>query len=184
MIRLITPLSSLTLPVSASEVKTNLRLEITDNSRDEHIENCIRSIATKFEKLTGNVLMSATYELVARSFESSMPIAVYPVSEITKVEYYDSSNVKQTLPSTEWEFDNGQIPAKLIIKAMPTLYDRYDAVVATFIGGFTPTTLPPDIKMGVIIGASTMYENPLEKLESLPTVVTNIIHDNKLWLTQ
>ncbi len=97
-----------TTVITLEEAKTHLRVDSTNE--DMLIMDCIRSATSMIEAYTNRILMSATYsayideaEIVAQTpFEIK---GYYPISAISSIEYYNTSDTWATIPSTDYSKD-------------------------------------------------------------------------------
>lgn len=98
-----------------------------------------------------------------------------PFQELLSVQYFDLNNALQTLNSQAYYVDSvSDIVARLIFTdaavAMPSTFDRPDAVLVTWRAGYTPDNSPPtdqadyaagipeDLKNAILIGVQLRYD--------------------------
>jgi uncharacterized phiE125 gp8 family phage protein len=169
-------------PVTIEELKRQLRLETEPGEWDVMLDMYISATVNTFEQLTGRSLMLRTMALKGKPDSNDVALKGWPVVAVASVTYYDAQNVAQTLAVADYELDTTVIPALLKIKTMPVMYDRSDAMTITYSAGYASAKdVPADIRAAILVGAASKYEQPVDSIQSLPSVFYNIVNNNKLW---
>jgi len=170
-------------PVSIEELKRQLRLEVDPSEWDVMLDMYITATVATFEQLTGRALMSRTMTMTGKPESNDIALKGWPVTTVVDVKYYDAANALQTMAADNYELNLTVIPVTLHIKAMPQLYDRFDAMTITYTAGYASSKeVPADIRAAILVGAASKYEQPVDSIQSLPSVFYNIVNNNKLWI--
>lgn len=160
--KIITPAAA--YPVTLTEARAHLRID--DTAEDTLITTLI-TMATDYAELRmGRAIINQTWGQYLDEFPSEDYIEVKfpPLSSVTHVKYYDTSNVLQTLSSSDYEVDTISEPG--IIRLVPTAswpgtYDKLNAVIITFIAGYgaASTNVPELIRGAIKLLISHFFEN-------------------------
>lgn len=134
-------------PVSVDELRTHSRIDTTDE--DQLLASHLTAAREMVEKETSRALCTQTWTLKLDRFPyDMMELRVVPVSSVTSITYYDTSNVSQTLSTDYYVSDTSSEPAR-IVRAYnyewPETYDRPNAVTVTFVAGYGGASLVPGI---------------------------------------
>lgn len=167
-----------TLPVSVADAKAHLR--VTHSDHDSLIEDLIWGGVKAFEKRANVCLSDQTWKAFFSKAYDEIEIWKYPVTSVTRIEYYDDDNALQTLSTDDYfsNIDSGSTaydprPCVIIIEDTPSTYERDDALIVTFEAGYT--TIDYDVKQAILAWVYRMYENPndpvTEKLSFFDRVV-------------
>jgi uncharacterized phiE125 gp8 family phage protein len=104
MYKVITPPS--TEPVSLTEVKTALRLDVADTSEDTLLAIYITAAREYGEDITGRAFATQTLEMLLDSFPSAdIELEMPPLQTVTTIKYKDSAAAETTLANTEYIAD-------------------------------------------------------------------------------
>ena len=141
--------------------KTHLREELSDATNDTYIDSLVAAAQDAVQNYTNRRLTAATYYFYLSAFPTTGIVLPFsPVSSITAVTYYDSSNNLQTLASGDYFYNIYDEPCKIeSVDTFPATYDyRADAVTVEFVVGYTsPDTCPDALKHAVKLLISDMY---------------------------
>jgi len=162
-------------PVTAQETADYGRIDEED---DQPLLDAMITASRQVVEAMGNLaLISRTYEARWDCWPKNGELWLprYPVSSITKVEYYDADNTLQTW--TGYDTDIYSIPARITLsygETWPTLRERTGAIIVTYVAGYGATgeSVPTALKMAVKAGALALYELRDSHIES------NVIRDN------
>tara|TARA_R100001594_G_scaffold132499_1_gene172733 strand:+ start:7310 stop:7978 length:669 start_codon:yes stop_codon:yes gene_type:complete len=97
-----------------------------------------------------------------------------PLSRITTIQYYDTSNVQQTLSASDYNvftFTNQKGFAEITKDIdLPDVYDRADAIEINFTAGFgtTGSDVPDAIKQAILLIVGHLYEKREDTVSRLP----------------
>ena len=114
------------------------------------------------ETYTNRRLITGTYDLKLDSWRKRIVLPYSPVTSITSIKYYDSSNVEQTWANTNYYYNVKEEPVEInYINSEPSLYDyRNDPITVRFITGYT--TVPEALRQAILLLVGDMYENRLD----------------------
>lgn len=139
-------------PISVLDLTAHCR---TDNDAELLLLQGYISAAREYiEGQTGRALMLSTWTRTSSRFvdrdEDCHGRVSYiertPLAAVSKVEYYNESDVLTELPTTVYGVVTAATPGFFYLKAnqtWPTLYDRPDAVVVTFTAGASSVSAVP-----------------------------------------
>jgi uncharacterized phiE125 gp8 family phage protein len=156
------------LPITLATAKEIARIE--HDYDDAIINSMIKSACKTAESFTGIQLTTGTFIEALPSFATQINL-LSPLQSVTSVKYYDSSNVQQTVASSNYriytfgkshyiEFDENY--------SFPAVYNRSDAVQIEFVAGYATT--PEDIASWIAIRVVTLYENREEFVSGYGTL--------------
>lgn len=169
--KLITAPTELAITLNEAKAQLNIEQEFTDD--DILISACIGASASYVEKIIQGPLMNQVWELQLTDFRETIQLRKTPVSAVGSVKYYDISNVEQTVNSSNYQTDLSSVPARIIFNSSyssPSVYDRFDAVLARFTSGYTDaTTVPADIKQVIKLLVTHFYENRSPEISGATT---------------
>lgn len=162
-------------PVVKADVKTQLRLDGTDN--DTMIDSLIIVARQTVEAILKKKLITtgvrAGYDILPALI--SLPLA--PVLSITSVTYLDDDGDTQTLSSSLYNTDLESEPARIAIAesaSYPTPANRPGAVKVNYTVGYgaSASDVPQAIKQAIIEIVIDLFEHPEMSAEI-------ILHNNK-----
>ena len=186
-------------PVSLADVYRSLRL-VPEGSPPTHpddllLESYIASARGDVENFTRRSLVQrtllATFQALPMTDEAHAQLdrsrrivtprrlflPMGPVSSIESVQYYDGENVLQTLDPSAYFLAEGDVPQLRVARpeASPTTFDRPDAVLVTYVAGYTPVGSPPNdqadyaanipktFKNAILLGVELLYNDHQER---------------------
>ena len=126
-------------PLQLHEVKKHLEIADADTTHDEQIQGLIQQAREQVEHDCQVVLVSRT---VTEKFnwsgdEEYWQLYYRPVSAVTSIAYYDTTNTQQTFSASLYSLDTDRRRVWLNSNAAwPTTYDRWDAITLTYTAGF------------------------------------------------
>lgn len=142
--------------LSLDEVKTYLKV---DNSADDTlITNLIAQVISHMEGYSWRSLVPSTYIVYTNEFGDYIPLRRGPVSGITLIQYYDTSNAIQTLDSGSYFLAIGQ-PDRVCLEygyTWPTLFDRSDAIIVTYT---TNPSIEESVKEDTLKAIGYLYQH-------------------------
>lgn len=164
-------------PCNLAECYSHLRMDPDDSPPthpdDDMLTRHIAS-ATRFaEKFTRRAFVSQSLRLYGPAFTpTGINLLRPPIRSVESVQYYDTSNVLQTLDSANWYVTDDLMPQVRFVTgfAAPAVYDRPDAVRVNFTAGYDPESSPPttqadyaanvpsEIKDAILLGVELLYE--------------------------
>lgn len=143
-----------TEPVTTTEAKKHL--EISGSDHDGHVDRLIQAAREQWEHDTQQFLVSQTWRQYLDGC-CEFRFQHRPVSAITSVTYYDSSNASQTLASSVYELDTANNRFRLKPdQDWPVTYTRWDAVTVNY----TMSGIVKEIdKQAVLLLVGFYFEN-------------------------
>ncbi len=173
-------------PVTTEELKAQLR--ITHSSQDTMLASLIKAARQRAEFYTRRALITSVWDLFLDSFPDSgdcIWIRKCPVSVVTSVKYYDTSNTLQTWASTNWVSDVNDEPASIYEaygKTYPMALAIKNAVQIRFSAGYAnAAAVPEDLKRAVLMIAAHLFENPADIVSG--TQINEVPQSSK-WLME
>jgi uncharacterized phiE125 gp8 family phage protein len=148
------------LPYPLDRVKEFLRVTGTD--QDGVIAKMIAAAADWIEQNTWVALGSRTYTAYMDDFNAAENIIHrYPITAVSSVQYYDTSNVQQTLSADNYWTSLDTDISRIYFDNAPNVYDdRFDAVQVNFTAGYADWRDIPDqyVQLLMLI-VSDFYDN-------------------------
>ncbi len=157
-------------PLSTSEAKDHLRIDITDD--DVLIDTLIKASRQYVETYTRRALLDQTWDWKFDGFPCGNPWLVFPlgnVSSVTAVTYVDSAGAPQTWSNTLYQTDLPTGPKALKGRIGPayaqyyptTRTDTMNAVTIRFVAGYgsAATAVPESIKAAMKLLIGHWYHN-------------------------
>jgi uncharacterized phiE125 gp8 family phage protein len=79
-----------------------------------------------------------------------------PTQSVTSVQYYDTDDTLQTLPTSGYAVDTTRQPARIVLEDYPSLStDKYPRVQITYVSGYT--TVPTQLCHAILLLAADFY---------------------------
>lgn len=172
-VRLITPATL--APVSLSEAKDHLK--VVEDDENSLIQSYLNAAVERCQNYRQSQIMSAEYELYARTFVPFINLQKHPVSAINSVKYYDTDGDLQTVSAVDYRLQNFRVPCRLEFDSgfdYPDLHDREHPVVVNFQAGYLgASAVPAVIKHAVFLELGTMHT--IRQSEVLGIGLTSIL---------
>lgn len=154
-------------PYTKAVWQPHLRLD-PDGSGDHPDDTIIGTVYLPaardyLERHTGRRLVSQTLKATISDWpalDEAIDLPVLPVTAVSSVQYYDSTNSLQTFASSNYHLDADDWTARIVLaegSSWPSVYDRPDAVQITFVAGYS--TVPPALGHAVLLMLGHAYEN-------------------------
>lgn len=145
--------------ITLTEIKAHLRI---DHSLDDTILAVYRDAATQLiEKEIAGDIQATVWAESYPDFNREFYVDNKPITAISKIEYYDSSNSLTEYTSTNYlTYIPMSARSKIQVKDdfdIPEIYNRIDAVIVTYSTGFT--VLPPLLKAAILLQIGSFYEH-------------------------
>lgn len=133
-------------PVTAKEVADFLRMELEEI--DDLITSFIDNAVEQVESITGQRLISQQWRLDLERFPvGEISLRYPPLVAVDTIQYYDSNNTLQTLPTAEYEAATpggyGVVRNAAGYPSWPATYNRMNAVQVTYTCGYTDADAVP-----------------------------------------
>ncbi|HEY9060953.1 MAG TPA: head-tail connector protein [Pseudobacteroides sp.] len=159
--KLITPIA--TEPITLTEVKRHLRLDLDDTSEDDQLNKWIISAREYGETYTRRAFGTQTRELTLNNFPcaSYIEIPKPPLQAITSITYKDSNGTVKTMPDTDYIVDIDNEPGKVVLgysKSWP-VFTPYpiNAVRIRFVCGYNGD-IPSCFKDAMLFHVGLFYK--------------------------
>lgn len=156
-------------PISLDEAKTHLRVDHTDD--DFYIRRLIKAAKQHIEKITNYIIVSSVWAAYCDEWPSDERIYLlkYPVTAISKVEYYASDDAAEYTELSASSYDKAvkYNPPVILLKDTPILGDKLNAIKITFMAGHANDIMDPvpeNIKQAMLILINHMYDNRQDEI--------------------
>lgn len=162
--KLVTPAGS--EPLDVDEIKLHLKVDFDDD--DALITRRAKGVRKSLESEMRRQFVSASWDLYLDDFSWMILLEKSPITEVTKICYYDSSDSLQTLSTDVYQVDMVSEPARITLKdgqQWPGIFNRLNAVIVRFVAGNTnAAAVPEDIKEIILMLTSYYYDNRGEEM--------------------
>lgn len=160
---------ALTEPITTAQAKSHLNIDHDDD--DTLIDEKIAEARKKVESDTGRAFINQTWTLYADTFSEFNNGIIYlprsPLSSVTSIYYYNTSNVKTLWAATEYQADTAHEPGRVVTASgysFPTTYDRLSAVEIAYVSGYGATAAaipncPGEMFSALYMLIGHLYEN-------------------------
>lgn len=168
-------------PVSVADQKLYMRIESTDSTAEDGLIGSLITAARKqAEIITKRALVSQTWQLIFRDFDSSTQAIELPRAPLStastnlSITFIEDTTVgnSTTVPSTAYTIDAASEPGRVFPSFdnewPDNVRDQRNAVTIQYVSGYSTTTIPAPIVNWIKMRALDMYENR----ESLSDVQT------------
>ena len=147
---------------TTAEAKDFLKVDTTAD--DTLIDNLIKAATQSCEEYTNQYFLDTLVTQYSDNWLEVYRLYKSPVSTLTHIKYYDSSDTLQTLAASNYILDNVSKPARIGLAVdgeLPTLADRINAVEVKYTVGYgeNSTDVPDGIKQAVLFTIGNWYEN-------------------------
>lgn len=193
-------------PIDIAEAAMHLRLDQFGSPleyADQTLVEVLITVSREYiEGLTGLMLAPQTMQMTGRSFsrmmdwcvDEAIPLMTAPVTGINSISYYDGNNALQVVDPSLYELDSFNMVPRVRLtpgSAWPDTYDKANAVIIEFTGGYSPGSpitenIPKSLKQAMLLMIGHLYENREQttqaKLEELPFGICALIERYRLRL--
>lgn len=154
-------------PITLDEAKVQIGIANGITYHDRYIENLITAARQKVEIDTGRAMINQTWDFVFDCFPLGLD-AIYlpkaPLSSVTHVKYYDTSNVQQTMATTVYKTLTTREPGEIRLKyqqAWPFLYSEAGVIEVRFVAGYgtTATSVPAGLRQAMLMLMGHWFNN-------------------------
>ena len=148
--------------ITTADAKTFLRVDVSDD--DTLIDNLVQAATESAQEYTNRFFIDTIVDEYATTFTDLKYLYKSPVSSITHIKYYDSSNVQQTLASSVYSLIPAIEPSQIGLKvdqSYPTVAGREDAIECRYTVGYgsTAASVPQAIIQAVYLTIGHWYQN-------------------------
>ncbi len=169
-----------TEPVSLSEMKSWLKLEIDDD--DAIVAALITAARQHCEHELNKSFVAQTLIATYDCFETVLNLPFPPVASVEEVLYYDEDGVEETLDSDDYWVSLG-VPARIESKtSFPSTISRPDAVSVEYI---TAASTNENIKTAIKMLAAHWYTHRSaaedRTVSEVPLAVKTILQNERNW---
>lgn len=189
-----------TLPVSLSEAKAFLRIDISTD--DTLITTLIESAKDYAEEYMGRTLINTTYKLSLDGFiedqvpikegiytapylsfyKQYIPLARPPLASVTHIKTFDDDNTETTFASSKYHVDKARNPGRIVLKdgeTWPTSLRTANGIEITYVAGYgtAASDIPSAIKVGLREHITYLYEHRGEveaNLKNFPLIAKQL----------
>lgn len=150
-------------PVTVDEMKKQLNLDHDED--DVYLGQLILAARRYAETCLNRQLVSATWVKRFDRFPCyTIHVPLPPLVSVTTLKYIDTGGTLQTLVAdTDYQVDVRGEPGRICPayqKQWPSTRDVMNAVELTFVAGYgEPDDVPEEIRTGIKLLATTLYEN-------------------------
>jgi len=174
-----------TYPVTTTEAKNYLRVDITDD--DTLIENLIKAATEYTERYTAQSYVQRTYRADLAWFADEVWLPHGPVRSISSVKYYDNASPEtlQTWASTNYTLHNDILYRNDGV-SYPTIGSQPDNVQITYVAGWdddSPQVLPEAVRQAILMLVGDMYENREAQVLCLVAGANSVFYGDTLLTT-
>lgn len=148
-------------PVTIAEARKQCELG-TSTAHDDHLELLIQAAREQWEHDTDSCVITQVWSVTLDRFRGiEIELPKRPIAEIADVQYYDSNNVLTALDDAVFSFDAAARKLHLNSQqSWPDIYDRWDAVIVTFVCGVdTAAEVPAIQKQAIRLLIGHYFEN-------------------------
>jgi uncharacterized phiE125 gp8 family phage protein len=142
-------LTSATGAITLDEAKLAANIPLSETVDDAYLSMLILAATQLVEAKTGRALIQRSFVQYLDGWPDVIEIPVSPLVSITKIEYYDGDNVKQTLATDQYDVAAHATPGYVSLAwgmVWPVLYNKPEAVQVTFLAGFAASVAALDAK--------------------------------------
>ena len=147
---------------SLEDLKRHLR--VTSDDLNETLEMYLRAAIEAAEKHIGRIIAASEFcysGWFVRSFEMKGP-----VKKLVRIEVDD-----RVLTENEYKIDKNSILISQDVQG--------ESLLVVYRAGMV--TVPFDIKAAIMLTAAKLFNNPVDSVESLPSVAKNLLRPYRTW---
>ena len=155
-------------PITLKDAKTFLKVD--NNDEDSLITILIQAARETIEQRTNRAMITQTRVMKMDYFPrwisaegwSQITLPFAPVSSLTSIYYYDTTDANTLLSSSlYWTDFDSNIPRVIIKDSWPDTYNRPNAVAVTYVCGYgaSGTSVPKPLIDSMYLVLGHLYEN-------------------------
>ena len=167
-------------PVSLDEAKNQLRVDGTDEN--PHIAALIWSVRVEAEMVSRRAFLAQTWDLTLDAWPraSVIELPYPPLQSVTSITYIDSDNGTHTMSTDDYFVDIDGEPGRVCLAygaAWPSGTLRPQAAIKIrFVAGWsTPSQVPANYRLAILLGLSAYYENRGDAEMKLPGAAIDLL---------
>lgn len=166
--------------LSLDDAKSHLN--ITHSQQDTLIQSYIDAAIAEAESYTSRSLKIYNVTIKLSSFMDELVLTLTPYLDALVIKYFDETNTEQTLDPANYVLGY-HFGEPLIyyndLSALPSVYDRQDAVTITYEAGYGLQTMPTQFTQFCKLLVGTFYEYRTDSVNNLPRLSYSLIHKFK-----
>jgi uncharacterized phiE125 gp8 family phage protein len=181
--KIITPPSVLAVTLDDAR----LALRIDGNDLDVLITAWLNGIVDHAEHITGRSIMMQTKQASLDVFPwGGIDLQDVPIISVTSVQYIDVSGALQTMPSTDYWVDNGELSSFIVPKSSwPSTAAQPNAVVVQYVSGYgnTAADVPPAIRSYILAKLTEQFDasNKTDKASVQSSFIDSLLDRYRVW---
>ncbi len=150
--------------MTVDQFKKAAKAELTVTEDDDQVIPDIMKAATEYlEDVTGQCMLTTTWEMTCDHFPHWFEIPVRPIQSIDFVKYLDASKVLQTLSPLVYDVDLKSIPGRIVLlpyQSWPISGTYVNAITIQFVAGYNdPEMVSPALKQAFRLLACDWFEH-------------------------
>ena len=148
--------------ITTAQGKQHIHVEYDTAADNTEIDNMIQAATQQVEAFTGRICMPTVIDFHLSGFPTGGIVLPFsPVTTLTSVKYYDSSNVQQTWAATNYYVSLYEEPLRIryVNDSYPTVYQyRMDAVTVRFTCGYADAdAVPRSMRQAILLKLGEYY---------------------------
>ena len=174
--------------VTTAECKTHLRVDYSDD--DTYIANLALAAKETIEDYTNRKLFATNVIQYCDTWNDAYLLYFSPISDITRVEYYNTSNVLTTLSTDVYDKNIYGTPSTITLapsKTFPAVAERARPILVKYTAGYADaSSVPMALKQACLILVAQWYENRLPYVQGrivseIPMTATYLMNRYKVY---
>lgn len=154
-------------PVTLTEAKTHIKVELEDTAEDDLITRLIKAAREYCENFQNRVYISQTWDLVldAWPYKNYVEIPLPKLQSITSVKYYDQSGTESTLADSEYIVDTdsyvGRISLAYNCSWPSAILQPINSIRIRFVAGYgdDAASVPERVKQAMLLLIGYWFDN-------------------------
>jgi uncharacterized phiE125 gp8 family phage protein len=176
----------ITTPISLALVKTHLKIELVDVENDAYLEFLITAATNFFQNYTNKITINTTFRTFFDQFRQSFELARSKLNTLLSFDYLVNGSwvtIDSTMYAVTYEENYSRLYFPTFDVIPTDKDDLFQSIRVNFIAGYgdTDSSVPSDIKLGLLNHIADMYENRGDcgdcsciDIESLPPLTRDI----------
>lgn len=173
--------------ISLEKAKKHLRVDADFAEENDLITSYLEAAQIACQDYIGRAIVSREFVLECNNFETIEFASNWSNDVISKVEYYDESNSKVELDSSQYKLSKSSTVDSWSLKFLskPSLFDRDDAVIVTIAQGWAEGTgyakVPKPIVQAILLTLSDFYDKRENRTEVISTQAHSLLRPYRVW---
>lgn len=147
-------------PITLEEAKKQCNVELPDD--DDYILSLITTARQMAEGRLNRTIMRRQLEATFDNWSNGMRLPKPPLVSVDAIEYIGADGVLTTLPTESYVVSHTTEPGRISLAygaSWPTTRQQSGAIIVRYTAGYTPETVPAQIKQWMKLIIGTLYEN-------------------------